>query len=69
MMHSRITDCAHCAAPIDLNGRVGRPPRYCDQSCRRAGYAASERDRREARKLEIARLRALISKYEAVLAA
>jgi hypothetical protein len=69
MMHSRITDCAHCAAPIDLNGRVGRPPRYCDQSCRRAGYAAAERDRREARKQEINRLRELVRIYESALAA
>jgi hypothetical protein len=69
MAHPRITECAHCAAPIDLDGHVGRPPLYCGPECRRRGYAASERLRREARKREIARLRALISRYEAALAA
>jgi hypothetical protein len=69
MTQPRITDCAQCAAPIDLDGRPGRPPVYCGPECRRRGYAASERLRREARKAEIARLRALVTKYEAALAA
>lgn len=69
MAHQRITDCAQCAAPINLEGRPGRPPVYCGLACRRAGNAAAERNRREARKREIARLRALVSQYEAALAA
>jgi hypothetical protein len=69
MAHPKTTSCDHCSAVIDLDGRVGRPPLYCSAECRRAGYAASERARRERRKREIARLRELVSIYETALAA
>jgi hypothetical protein len=69
MAHPRTTSCDHCRAVINLDGRVGRPPIYCGPECRRAGYAASERARRERRKREIARLRELVSIYESALAA
>ena len=69
MPHLKTTSCAHCDAVIDLTGRVGRPPHYCSVMCRRAGEAAAERVRRAERKREIERLRALVSRYEAALAA
>ena len=69
MAHPKTTACAHCDAVIDLTGRIGRPPHYCSVTCRRAGEAAAERVRREQRKTEVSRLRALVNQYEAALAA
>ena len=69
MAHPKTTSCERCHAVIDLAGHVGRTPLYCGSECRRAGYAASERARRKQRKAEIQRLRALVSQFEAALAA
>ncbi len=50
--------------------RLHRPtPHYRGPECRRAGYAAAERARREQRKQEINRLRELVSRYETATAA
>ena len=69
MAHLRTTACDRCHAVIDLTGHIGRTPLYCGSECRRAGYAASEKARREQRKAEIQRLRAIVSTFEAALAA
>ena len=67
--NAKITACEQCASPIDLTGRVGRPPHWCSPECRRAGLAAAEARRRVERKQEIARLRELVHQYEAAIAA
>ena len=38
--------CARCGASFTLTSRVGRPPRYCSDSCRRAVNAAQQADAR-----------------------
>ena len=64
MTSAKITACEQCAAPIDLTGRVGRPPHWCSPACRRAGLAAAEARRRAERKREIERLREMVRQYE-----
>jgi hypothetical protein len=64
MSSAKTTACEQCNAPIDLTGRVGRPPHYCSAECRRAGHAAAEARRRAARKREIDRLREMVRLYE-----
>ncbi len=34
-------ECAHCRKPIPYSGR-GRPPKYCDPTCRTASYRAAK---------------------------
>jgi hypothetical protein len=64
----KLTACEQCDTLSDLTGRVGRPPHYCSAECRRAGHAA-ERARRAERREDIRRVRELVYKYEAAVAA
>ena len=35
--------CAWCSRPIDVEGKAGRPRRYCRQGCRQRAYEARQR--------------------------
>jgi hypothetical protein len=62
----KLAPCEQCDGVIGLTGRVGRPPHYCSDDCRRAARAAEERDRRARRRAEIDRLREIVRTYEAL---
>jgi hypothetical protein len=65
----KIVACENCGTDVDLTGHVGRPPHYCSDECRRAGFADAARIRRAERRTELDRLRALVQQYEAAFAA
>jgi hypothetical protein len=61
--------CDQCHTIVNLTGHVGRTPRFCSAECRRVGNTIDERRRRAERRKELDRLRTIVQKCEAALAA